>query len=145
MKNIDVKKCINCRTGLDTWMRAEDGTLCHFDFFGSYEAATIHKCENESEGIEECLNELPNGLFEPKEEYKEFFKNQNFWWEDIREIVFAIKEADPSSGVMDLFTKTHLENTEDKMLENQLIVLGRKYGIEIDPEIYPDLLTWKPL
>lgn len=139
-----IKNCVGCRMGIDVWQKTKSGEFKHFDFFATKEAGAVYGCEN-NDVIGDYLEDLSgNTLYSPKPEYKDMFTQQNYWWEDIGNLVSNILEADPSSNVVkDYFHMDYLKLIDDKTLENKLIVLGKSLKLDIGPDEYPDLLMWE--
>jgi len=79
---IDITKCIGCRKGINLFVKEKDGSYTHIDLFATPEAGESFKCHTPNIGNYIESNE-DRGTYLPKEEFKEFFREQSFWWDDI--------------------------------------------------------------
>ena len=140
---IDVTKCLGCRKGIDIWTD-QDGTIEHFDFFATAEAASVYKCETPD--IENFIERNKNGMLISKPEYKQFFEKQSFWWDDILNLAYEVFKDD-SSAVKDFFNSgtvdERMHNLPNETIEWTLINMAEEAGIVVDEEEYPDLIKFR--
>ena len=140
---IDVTKCIGCRKGVSLFTE-KDGEYTHVDLFATPEAGASYKCEN-SETIGKLLvKNGDRGTFLPNDELKKFFEKQEFWWEDIIDLAYAILKE--QSKVSEFFNDGEkgdmMWNKPNLEIENALLALADIEGIKVDEEAYPDLIKW---
>ena len=140
---IDVTKCIGCRKGVSLFTE-KDGEYTHVDLFATPEAGASYKCEN-SETIGKLLvKNGDRGTFLPNDELKKFFEKQEFLWEDIIDLAYAILKE--QSKVSEFFNDGEkgdmMWNKPNLEIENALLALADIEGIKVDEEAYPDLIKW---
>jgi hypothetical protein len=141
---IDVTKCIGCRKGVSLFTE-KDGEYTHIDLFATPEAGESFKCEN-SETIGKYL--VPNsdrGTLLPNEDLKKFYNKQEFWWEDVIALAYAVLKE--QSKVSEFFNSgkkgNKIWNKPNVDIENKLLALADKEGVKVDEEAYPDLIKWQ--
>ena len=142
--DIDVSKCIGCRKGISLFTE-KDGEYTHVDLFATPEAGASYKCENSEIIGNFLMKNGDRGTLLPNEQSKAFFTKQEMWWEDIISLSYdTLKEQEMVSeffndGEKD--SKTwNLPNVE---IENKLLEIASKNGIEVNEEAYPDLIKWE--
>lgn len=143
MSNPNIDKCIGCKKGIDLWTK-KNNILYHLDLFATAEAGSSYECitPNILDYIEPNGN---NGTYLPKEEYKNIFREQDYWWEDIIDLSYKIFiEAEM---VSQFFNKEicggKLYQMSNIYIENTLLKLAIDANIEISEENYPDLIKYK--
>lgn len=140
---IDVTKCLGCRKGIDIWQE-KDGVIKHMDLFATAEAGAIYECETPN--IRDFIELNKNGMLISKEEFKQFFEKQSFWWEDIINLAYVVFENDPEA-VKNFFNrgskKERMHNLSNETIEWTLLNIAEEKEVVVDKDEYPDLLKWK--
>lgn len=141
--DIDVTKCLGCRKGIGAFTE-KDGEYFHFDLFATPEAGAIYKCENSETIGKYLIKNGDKGIMLPNEIAKEFFNKQEMWWEDI--ISLAHDTLKEQKMVSDFFNQGEKDsktwNLPNVDIENKLLSIAYENGIDVNEEIYPDLIKW---
>ena len=143
---IDVTKCIGCRKGTSLFFE-KDGEYIHVDLFATPESGSACKCENSETIGNFLMKNGDRGTFIPNEQSREFFNKQVIWWEDIIKLAYdTLKEQEMVSEFFNngekgdkMWNKTNLE------IENALLTIASNNGIEVNEDIYPDLIKWEKM
>jgi hypothetical protein len=136
--DINVTKCIGCRKGISLFTE-KDGEYTHVDIFATPEAGSLYKCENSEIIGSFLMKNGENGTLLPNEESKAFFTKQAMWWEDIISLAYdTLKEQ---TGVSKFFNDGTINLTNIE-IENKLVAIALLNGIELNEEVYPDLIRW---
>lgn len=136
---IDVTKCIGCKKGVSLFSK-HDGVYHHMDLFATREVGAEYPCRN-SEDIQKYLVENEgHGTYLPNEELKLWFKEQEFWFEDIIDLSWKVFPE----GNKDFFNRnvkegTKVWNLSNEELEKELLREAETAGIEVTEEEYPNL------
>lgn len=136
---VDVTKCSGCRNGISLFsFSEEDDQYIHVDFLATKEHGISYKCENSDEIEKYLVKNGDRGTYLPSEDYDEYFKNQEFWWEDIIDLSTNIFD-DENKRIE--FLKSIIDKPNEEV-ENELLKKAKEEGVEVDEEEFPDLLKW---
>lgn len=136
--------CLGCRKGISLFTE-ENGEYTHVDLFATREAGASYKCKNSETIGEFLIKNGDKGTLLPNDQLKAILEKQEMWWEDI--ISLAYDTFKEQKMVSDFFNdglkdnKTwNLPNIE---IENKLLEIALKNGIEVTKDTYPHLIIWE--
>lgn len=140
---VDITKCIGCRKGIKLF-REKNGDYYHVDLFATAESGSEYKCENSDTIGKFLIKNEETGTILPNDELSTFFINQSLWWENI--IDLAEETFEDNDMVLEFFNSGEKDNKvwnkSNLDIENSLLEIVEKKGLEISEYNYPFLIKW---